>query len=406
MRNLWQVAVYEYKRNVFKKSFIITLLSVPLLIAFSVGFGLFIESRQNNPLPVGYVDQAGVLNSALITPEILSDWDDQYDEPVSMIGFQSEEAARMALEEDQIQAYFVVPESYLMARRVSVVYIQEPGENAWLQFYDFLRLNILSGYPPEIVTRAAFGIDFIVRSMDGRREVPAASGPTFGLLMPLFVSMSFLFLLLMSSGYTMSAVADEKENRTMEVLVTTISPFQLIGGKILGITAISLTLLCSWVGVIALGIFIGRLVGVNWLNDLSMDWRSVVSVVAIAIPAYLLVSALMTAIGAMVTTTQEGQSVSTVFVVLHLIPLYISWSFLNEPHNSQAVLLSLLPFTSLMTVAFRNLFTIVPTWQVAISVLIQTLCACVAIWLASRAFRLGMLHYGQRMAFRRLFARG
>ena len=192
----------------------------------------------------------------------------------------------------------------------------------------------------------------------------------------------------------------------MEVLVTTISPFQLIGGKILGITAISLTLLCSWVGVIALGIFIGRLVGVNWLNDLSMDWRSVVSVVAIAIPAYLLVSALMTAIGAMVTTTQEGQSVSTVFVVLHLIPLYISWSFLNEPHNSQAVLLSLLPFTSLMTVAFRNLFTIVPTWQVAISVLIQTLCACVAIWLASRAFRLGMLHYGQRMAFRRLFARG
>jgi len=406
MRKLWQVAVYEYKRNVFKKSFIITLLSVPLLIAFSVGFGLFIESRQNNPLPVGYVDQAGVLNSALITPEILSDWDDQYDEPVSMIGFQSEEAARMALEEDQIQAYFVVPESYLMARRVSVVYIQEPGENAWLQFYDFLRLNILSGYPPEIVTRAAFGIDFIVRSMDGRREVPAASGPTFGLLMPLFVSMSFLFLLLMSSGYTMSAVADEKENRTMEVLVTTISPFQLIGGKILGITAISLTLLCSWVGVIALGIFIGRLVGVNWLNDLSMDWRSVVSVVAIAIPAYLLVSALMTAIGAMVTTTQEGQSVSTVFVVLHLIPLYISWSFLNEPHNSQAVLLSLLPFTSLMTVAFRNLFTIVPTWQVAISVLIQTLCACVAIWLASRAFRLGMLHYGQRMAFRRLFARG
>ena len=406
MRKLWQVAVYEYKRNVFKKSFIITLLSVPLLIAFSVGFGLFIESRQNNPLPVGYVDQAGVLNSALITPEILSDWDDQYDEPVSMIGFQSEEAARMALEEDQIQAYFVVPESYLMARRVSVVYIQEPGENAWLQFYDFLRLNILSGYPPEIVTRAAFGIDFIVRSMDGRREVPAASGPTFGLLMPLFVSMSFLFLLLMSSGYTMSAVADEKENRTMEVLVTTISPFQLIGGKILGITAISLTLLCSWVGVIALGIFIGRLVGVNWLNDLNMDWRSVISVVAIAIPAYLLVSALMTAIGAMVTTTQEGQSVSTVFVVLHLIPLYISWSFLNEPHNSQAVLLSLLPFTSLMTVAFRNLFTIVPTWQVAISVLIQTLCACVAIWLASRAFRLGMLHYGQRMAFRRLFARG
>ena len=98
----------------------------------------------------------------------------------------------------------------------------------------FLRLNLLSGQSPETAYRAASGVDFIVRSIDGKREVPAASGPTFGLLMPLFIAMAFLFMLLMSSGYTMSAMADEKENRTMEVLVTSISPMQLIGGKILG----------------------------------------------------------------------------------------------------------------------------------------------------------------------------
>jgi ABC-2 type transport system permease protein len=113
----------------------------------------------------------------------------------------------------------------------------------------------------------------------------------------------------------------------------------------------------------------------------------------------------MTAIGAMVTTVQEGQSVSAIFFILHAIPLYVSWLFLSKPHSALAVLMSILPFTSLMTVGMRNLFTIVPAWQVMASVVVQALCAVGAIWLASRAFRIGMLRYGQRLTFRNLLRR-
>jgi len=213
-------------------------------------------------------------------------------------------------------------------------------------------------------------------------------------------------MFLMSSGYTLSAVADEKETRTMEVLITTISPLQLIGGKIMGIVAISLTLLFSWTMVVVCGALIGRQAGVAWFSDLSLDWRTIIAVVTIAIPAYVLAAALMTTIGVMVTTTQEGQSVSTIFFILHLLPFYVSWSFLSNPHNPLAILLSVLPFTALMTVGMRNLFTIVPAWQVAVSVVVQVTCAVGAIWLASRAFRLGMLRYGQRLDFRRLLQPG
>jgi ABC-2 type transport system permease protein len=289
---------------------------------------------------------------------------------------------------------------------VKVVYTQEPDDPVWQQFYDLLRANSVFGFPAQVVRRAVSGNEVIVRSVDGQRQVPADSGPTFGLLMPLFIAAAVLAMLLIGSGYTSSAVADEKENRTMEVLVTTISPIQLIGGKILGIVAISFTLLLVWAVIVVLGIFISRLAGIGWFSNLYIDWRTVAATVAIAIPAYVLATALMVAIGSVVSTTQESQSLSSIFFIFHFLPLYLSVMFIKDPNSSLAVLMSFLPFTSLMTVAMRNLFTIVPAWQVAVSVLVQVLCACAAIWLAGRAFRAGMLRYGQRLSLRHLLARG
>ncbi len=401
MKHLWRVAFYEYQRNVFKKSFILLLVSVPVFIAFVIGLGVFLESLEDNPLPVGYVDHAGVFATALTAPEVSSTWVAEKDESVEFIAYASEDEAAAALEDGAIQVYYVLPSDYLETRRVEQIYIEKPGENAERQFYDFMQINLLSSQPPEIAYRAAAGTDVTVRSVDGKRTIPSG-GPTFGLLMPLFITMAFLSMILMSSGYTMSAIADEKENRTMEVLVTSTSPNRLITGKILGIVAISLTLLLTWTVVILLGILIARQLGVVWFEDLSMDWRTILGTLAIAIPAYALAVALMTAIGAMVSTNQEGQSVSAIFVIPHLVPFYISWSFINNPHGPLAVSLSMLPFTALMTTGMRNLFTIVPAWQIFTSVTIQVICALAAFWLAGRSLRLGMLHYGQRLTWRSL----
>ncbi len=402
MKHLWRVAVYEYQRNVFKKSFVLLMISVPAFITFSIGLGVFLESLEDNPLPVGYVDHAGVFAESVLAPEISSTWVAELDEAVEFIAYPTEDEAAAALNEATIQAYYVLPSDYAETRRVEQVYIEKPGENAERQFYDFMQINLLSSQPPEIAYRTAAGTDVTVRSLDGRRIIPSG-GPTFGLLMPLFITMAFLFMILMSSGYTMSAVAEEKENRTMEVLVTSISPTQLISGKILGIVAIGLTLLFTWTLEIIAGILVARQFGVGWFNNLSMDWHAILAILAIAIPAYALAIALMTAIGAMVTTTQEGQSVSGIFVALHLAPLYISWIFLNDPHGPLAVALSLLPFTALMTIGIRNLFTIVPAWQIIVSMAVQVVCTLGAFWLAGRSLRLGMLRYGQRLRWRSLF---
>lgn len=396
MNKVLRVAQFEYRRNVFKKTFLLTLLSIPLMVAVSVGTGFLLESLEDNDLPVGYVDQAHVFDAALPAP--ISD----QEEPVEFIPFQTEKEALASLEAGEIQAYYILEADFMETRHLEIVYTKKPGENANTQWWDFLQINLLADQPSETASRTAAGTEVTVRSLDGKRTM-SDSGPTFGNLMPIFITMAFLALILMSSGFLMGAVAEEKENRTMEIVVTSISPSQLIGGKLLGIVAIGLTLLVTWTLIVILGIFAARLMGFAWFQDLGMDWSIILAIGIIAAPAYVLVSALMIAIGTTVTTTQEGQSVSSIFIIFHLIPLYIGFAFLNNPESSLAIALSVLPFTSLMSIAMRNLFYSVPTWQVALSAFVQTASAVGAVWLASRAFRQGMLRYGQRLQLRNLF---
>jgi ABC-2 type transport system permease protein len=153
----------------------------------------------------------------------------------------------------------------------------------------------------------------------------------------------------------------------------------------------------SWTLVVIGGIYLARQLGVGWFSDLSLDWRVILASVLVAIPSYVLATALMTAIGSMMTTTQEAQSISALVIIPHLLPLFVSWLFINQPHSTLAVILSLCPFTSLVTIGMRNLFTIVPTWQVLTASMIQFLTAIIAVWLAGRAFHLGMLRYSQRL---------
>jgi ABC-2 type transport system permease protein len=398
MRKLWYVARHEYSRNVFKKSFILALLSVPLLIGGNIGLIAFMVSREDNYAPVGYVDHAGLLADPVAAPLA------PFEEAITFLAFPTEEEARQALESQTIQAYYVVASDYFETGVMELVYLKEPGENATTQFYDFVQINLLADAPPEIAQRAALGDDVTVRTPDGRREFHG--GPTLGAVAPVMLSIAFIILLLMSSGYLMQAVVEERENRTMEVLATSLSTAKLISRKVLGIVATGLTQLTAWLLVALLAVLVGsNVLGIEWLKNPNLDWGPVVSVVAIAIPSYVLASALMLTVGSTVAQAQEGQQIGMLFFMLFLLPLYAIMIIGETPNAAPSIVLSLLPLTSLMTVGFRSLFSVVPVWQVAASALIQTACALGAVWLAGRAFRLGMLRYGQRLRLGEIFGK-
>jgi len=401
MAKLIRIALHEYRRNVFRRSFLLALLSVPAMVAGVVGVGILMESRGVNQAPVGYVDHAGLLAQPVAAPVA------GFGKPVQFAPFESEQGARAALDAGKVQAYYVVEADYFKTRDVDLVYVHPPGVNATRQFYDLVRISLLAGHPQDYARRALLvGDNIITTSLDGRRHVPSG-GPTFAILMPLLIGLVFLLLLLMSSGYLLQAVAEEKENRTIEVLVTSVSPLQLVAGKVVGIAGVSLTQLVAWTLFSFLVLSVARSAGIGWLQDMSLDWGSVLASAALAIPCFILASALMVAAGATLTTSQESQSAGTFFSVLHALPLWLAWAIISSPHSALSVTLSFLPFSALLTVVLRNLFASVPTGQVAVALAAQTLYALAAIWLASRAFRLGMLRYGKRLGLRDLVqARG
>jgi ABC-2 type transport system permease protein len=391
------VAINEYKTNVFKKSFIVILLSVPLFIGFTVGFGALMSSREDDSRPVGYVDQVGLLAHPVPAPV------EDPEDAISFVPFDSEEEARAALENKEIQAYYLLPTEYLQNRDAELVYIQTPGENATRQFYDFLQINLLSDQPPEIAQRAASGYSVTVRLPDGSREFPEGA-PPFGVVLPVIIGLGLMFLLLTAGGFMMEGVVQERENRTMEVIVTSISPGQMVAGKILGIVWICLTQLAVWMifGILAV-LLAQNVYNIEWFKNLSIDWGSILAVVAVGIPTFVLASAVMFTIGATVAEAQEGQGLGPILFILSIAPVWFIVKIGDDPNGIFAIILSMVPFASLMTVGIRNMLVVVPWWQVLLSAGLQSLLALGAIWLAGSAFRFGMLRSGQRIRLGEIF---
>jgi ABC-2 type transport system permease protein len=409
MSKLWLVARYEYRRLVFTKRFIFTLLSLPLIIALLVGVVALTVGMEQRSDAVGYVDHAGVLSNPIYPPPRGHSPDDLANDRLApLIAYDSESAARAALDAKEIQAYYVISADYAETRFAELFYHKSPGRNATRQFWDFMQINTLADLPPAVAERAVAGSNLTVfwpeTAAGGAREFSART--FLNSFMPMLAGIGFLVLLFMTSGYLMSAVVEEKENRTMEVLVTSISPGQLIGGKVLGIAFVGFTQLGAWVAFAVLAIFFGgHVMGVDAFLNLRLDPGLLGIMFIIAAPAFILYAGLMAALGATVSEVHEAQQFTAIFTLPTMVPLWLAALIIQYPDGPLSIALSMFPLTILPTYSLRLAFSPVPLWQVAVSVAILVVCAVGAVWLAGRAFRLGMLHYGQRLRLRDVIRR-
>jgi ABC-2 type transport system permease protein len=215
---------------------------------------------------------------------------------------------------------------------------------------------------------------------------------------------AFIIAMFSTGGYLMQAVVEEKENRTMEVIITSVSPNQFMAGKIIGDTAIGLSQIFLWMVFIVVPVLVLR-DKVTFLQGIQIAPQTMLLSAFVMLPAFILVSALMAAIGATVSEAREGQQMVGMISLPIWIPYMLTGALMSSPNSPLAVGLSLFPLTAPLTMLMRDGLTILPTWQVALSGGIQVVCAVAAIWLAGRAFRMGMLRYGKRLKWREVFAR-
>jgi ABC-2 type transport system permease protein len=398
MSKIWLVFLYEYKRHVLRKRFLFALLSMPLFVLLLVGIGFIAVYVQYNSTPVGYLDPANVLPNARQVPPN----SDKLFPPVEVRRYDNEEAARQALTAGQIQTYFILDANYLNNGQARMVTNGKPANNATGDFSKFLRYNLLNQQPAAVAERLSSGSFVTIRAADGSREFNENN--FMGVLAPLFAGVLFMIAVNTSGGYLLQAVVEEKENRTMEIIITSISPNQLMAGKILGNLSVGLTELAAWIGFALLGVLAAqRLFDLG--ANLSIGGDYLLLILATFLPAFVMVSALMGAVGAIATESREAQQIAGLFTLPIMIPYYFVTAIILNPNSPLSVGLSLFPLTAPITLPLRQAFTNIPAWQLVVSISLLILCALGAVWMAGRIFRTGMLQYGKRLSWKQIVGR-
>ncbi|MDY6876113.1 MAG: ABC transporter permease [Chloroflexota bacterium] len=391
------VAKHEYLKMVRKRSFLLSTLGMPLLIIVVMAVSIAV-AMGGDDTPLGYVDHAGVLNPDVQPPEVEMQIARERASDIEIRSYPDETSARVALEAEEIQGYYVIPEDYLATGQLELYYWDDaPGEAVQSDFEDFVRANLVSGLDEPAALRAFDGVNLAVRSADGSREVSE-----FGIItvfLPFIAGLFFFFAVMTSAQYLMRAVADEKENRTMEILVTSLTPEQLIGGKAAGLVCVALTQLLIWV----LAVVIGLVVAARFfepLRGIQVPWDFVLISLVYFLPSFVLMAGMMVAIGSTVTEAREGQQVAGILNILFTCPYFLVVLIFANPDGPIPVFLTLFPTTAYSTIAMRWGMTMIPAWQLAASLLALIGSAIFAIWAAARIFRVGMLNYGQRFRLR------
>ncbi len=397
MTKIWRIAQYEYSRHVFNRRFLIGLLSVPLIMLALVGLVFLLISMDNSTKAFGYVDHSGLLAHPVPPPSV-----EPPDRPIQILAYPDEKAAEGALHAGLIQAYYVLPMDYQTSGKITVVHVEKIKGPARQQFYNFLTVNLLAGKDPVITNRTVNGTEFIVQSADGSRSF--SSENWFVILFPIIAGVGFVTAMFSAGGYLLQAMVDEKENRTMELVITSVSSNQLMAGKVIGDTATGLTQILAWIGFMVAMVLIARN-DLEFLNGIQITTQTALLFIFIMFPAFILVAALMATIGATVTEAREGQQVVGFISMPIWIPYMLMFLLINNPNSPLAVGLSFFPLTAPMTMLIRDSITQIPLWQIATSSGILIVSVIVSIWTAGRLFRLGMLRYGKRLAWREVFAR-
>lgn len=392
MHKLWLVAKHEYLRMVRRRSFLVGTLAVPALIAIVLGISIASSVGTRDDRPLGYVDLAGVVDAG--AKPIAAGRGVQ----VEMRSFAGEAAARAALEEGAIQGFYVLPADYLSSGAVALFYWDDPPSDAVQgQFDDLLRGSLVAGLPEPEARLAARGLSLTVRASDGSREFSSRNWIAF--VLPFVAGVFFMIAVMSSAGYLLQAVTTEKENRTMELMITSMTPGQLVTGKAIGLMAVSLTQLAIW----ALAVVICLVVGARFVESLRaarVPWAMLGIAVAYFIPAYTLVAGVMIAIGSTVSETRQGQQIASIVNLSFTLPFFFVALMVANPNSPLLVALTLFPTTAFLTVTMRWSLTAVPAWQMVLSWLLLVTTAGLSVWAAARVLRVGMLRYGQRLDLR------
>ena len=299
-------------------------------------------------------------------------------------------------------------------RRLAVLVVHPnaavPGADGAFGAYDlFVRRNLDNRIQNEIRNAAVEAIvDARVRAagLDRRRidaltKVPRPASVTvtstgesatradFGQLLPMGFALLLMISVMSSGQYLLTTTIEEKSSRTMEVILSAVSPLELLTGKILGQMAVGLAILVMYSSIGILSLISMAMFGL-------VDPMLLIYLFIFFLITYVIMGSLMAAIGSAVNELREAQSLMTPITLLMMIPWLFWFPIAREPNSLFATVVSFIPPMNAFAMLLRLTSTAPPPmWQVWLSIAVGVVAAGGALWFASRIFKIGLLMHGR-----------
>jgi ABC-2 type transport system permease protein len=389
MPKIITILVSEYLRQVKRRAFLGALF-IPLVFIAIISVVMFVaigSEEKQDQAAIGYTDPANALAAAHQTPNM----------PNKIIRFASEADARAALEKGDIAAWYAIHPDFAQTGSADLFYWKTtPPKAVRDAFADFARSALIAHLPAQTQTRLLDGVTFSMQTPDGERK--ADTDNPLPILFPMFLAVGFIMAVFSGAQYLLQAVVDEKANRTIEIVVSSVTPTQLMVGKIVGLALVGLTQVGAWAAMLGVVMALGR-ARLPFLDGVSLPPQMLVIAAIMFVLQYLLLGSLMAAIGSAVIDQKDAQSANGPVSMLAMAPMFFIASILIDPNGLISTVLSILPFTSPLAMLMRVGMTSVPFWQIALSIGLMALAVAIAMWLAGKVFRMGMLEYGKSIPF-------
>lgn len=336
--------------------------------------------------PIGVVDLSGRITTF---PPFFDD--------VALVAYPSQADAYRAFRLREIRGYYVIPESFpdLADGEAITLYTGRLGlATAYqLSLYELLLVNFVDD--DAIQTRLlspTAGLELINLNQPDRSGTAAANYLS-DVAVVFFVSMLFYLTVMGAAGYLLQSLSEEKHNRILEILLSSLRPGELLVGKLLGLGAIGLVQIATW-SLLSFFLFTSQPILQNVpLPDLSLlTW---VLIVAHFLVGYLVYGSIYAGLGALVPSPKESSQYTFLVALPVFVPLMLLGALTGAPNSRVAVVLSLFPLTAPLTMPMRLVVTAVPPLQWLLSLGVSLGTAVVLLWITARLFRSRTLLSGQ-----------
>lgn len=387
MKKIWLIASKTYKNRLRSGTFLILTFGLPVLMVIAGAIPFLMQGFGEGMPAIGYVDQTGRLADIQDVVEAQS---------LKVRAYNDTSEAQNAYRDGEISGYLLIPAGYFEGEQARYFGSEAPNESLTEGLRVLMRRAMLPQAPEWALDRLADPTKRTFIALSSGESVEEGPALIFRVVAPVGLALLLAFALLFTANQLGAAVVREKEQRAMEMIITSIRPIQLVAGKVLGMTLLSLTQLAVWGSgvVIALALL---LAGDVDFRSLSVPWVALFWAVLLGIPGYFLYATIASGIGIIAGDSQQAQQLAGFLGFLGMVPFWFVGVIVEAPNSAPAIGLSLFPLTGPMFILLRMALAEVPLWQMIASLGILLLCLVLAVWAVARIFRAAMLMYGQSL---------